>query len=99
MYQWAKGKFDEPSYWYTTADTRNQKSIQLKFKPAQSGQKQEGFKLNCKHQLLVNADDVSIFVVSIRNVRRNTGDLRVASKEISLEVNADKSKHVVVSRG
>ena len=59
---------------------------------------QDGLKLNGTHQLLVYADDVNILGGSVHTVKENTEALIVASKENGLEVNADKSKYVVMSR-
>ena len=59
---------------------------------------QDGLKLNGTHQLLVYADDVNIFSGSVHTVRENAEALIVASKEIGLEVNADKTKYLVLSR-
>jgi hypothetical protein len=53
---------------------------------------QEGSKLNGIHQLLVYADDVNILGRSVHAVKKNTEDLVVTSKEIGLEVNAEKTK-------
>jgi hypothetical protein len=49
------------------------------------------------HQLLVYADDVNILGGSVHAIRRNTEALVVASKEIGLEVNAEKTKYMVMS--
>jgi hypothetical protein len=51
---------------------------------------QGGLKLNGSHQLLVYADDVNILGGSVHTVKENAEALVVASKEIGLEVNADK---------
>ena len=58
----------------------------------------DSLKLNGIHQLLVYGDDVNILGRSIRNVKKNTKALLVGSKEIGLEVNADKTKYMVMSR-
>jgi len=59
---------------------------------------QDGLKLNGTHQLLVYADDANISVGSVYAVKKNTDALLASSKEIGLEVNADKTKYVVMSR-
>ena len=55
-------------------------------------------KLNGTHQLVVYADDVNILGGSVHTIKENTETLVVASKEIGLEVNADKTMYVVMSR-
>ena len=58
-----------------------------------------GLKLNGTHQLLVYADDVNILRRSVHTIKKKkTEALIVASKEIGLEVNADKTKHMVMFR-
>jgi len=58
---------------------------------------QEGLKLNGTHQLLVYAADVNISHGSVHALKKNTDGLLVGSKEIGLEVNAVKTKYVVMS--
>jgi hypothetical protein len=55
-------------------------------------------KLNGTHQLLVYADDGNTLGGSVHDIKKNTEALVVASKEIGLEVNAEKTKYVVMSR-
>ena len=55
-------------------------------------------KLNGTHQLLAYADDVNILGGSAHTVKENAEALLVATKEIGLEVNADKTKYMVMSR-
>ena len=59
---------------------------------------QDGLKLNGTHQLLTYADDVNILGGSAHSVKENAEALLVATKEIGLEVNADKTKYMVMSR-
>jgi len=55
-------------------------------------------KLNGTHQLLAYADDVNILGGSVHTVKENAEVLVVATKEIGLEVNADKTKYMIMSR-
>ena len=57
---------------------------------------QDGLKLNGTHQLLAYADDVNILRGSIHTVKGNAEAVIVASKEIGIEVNADKAKYMVM---
>jgi hypothetical protein len=50
------------------------------------------------HQLLSYAGDVNVLRGSIHTVKENAEALVVATKETGLEVNADKMKHMVMSR-
>ena len=52
---------------------------------------QDGLKLKGTHQLVVYADDVNILGESVHTVKENSEALVVATKEIGLDVNADKS--------
>jgi len=55
-------------------------------------------KFNGTEQLLVYVDGVNILGRKVYTVKENAEDLAVATKEIGLRVNADKSKHSHVSR-
>ena len=55
-------------------------------------------KLNGTHPFLVYADDISIVGGSVFTIQENAEALVVASKEIGLEVNADKIEHMVMSQ-
>jgi hypothetical protein len=48
--------------------------------------------------VLAYADDVNILGERIRSIRKNTEALVIASKEICLEVNAEKTTYMVISR-
>ena len=58
----------------------------------------DGLKLNGTHQLLAYADDVNMLGGSVHTVKKNAEALLFATKEIGLEVNADKTKYMVMSR-
>jgi hypothetical protein len=49
-------------------------------------------------QLLLYADEVNILGGSIHAIRKNTQALLIASKEIGLEIHAEKTKYMVISR-
>jgi len=57
-------------------------------------------KLNGTHQLLVYADDVNILYGSIlvHTIKKSTKVLGVASMEIGLEVDVERTKHMAMSR-
>jgi len=59
---------------------------------------QDGLKLNGTHQLLAYANDVNILGGSILTLKENAEALVAAIMEIGLEVNADKTKYMVMSR-
>jgi len=50
------------------------------------------------HQLLVYADNVHILGGRIHTVKENIEILIVASKKTGLEVNADKTKYMIMSQ-
>ena len=57
-----------------------------------------GLKLNGTHQLLAYADDVNILAGSMHTLKENADALVAATREIGLEVSADKTKYMVLSR-
>ena len=59
---------------------------------------QDGLKLNGTHQFLAYADDVNILGGSIHTLKENAEALVAATREIELEVSADKTKYMVTSR-
>ena len=55
-------------------------------------------KLNGTHRLLAYADDVNILGGGIHTLKENAEALVAATREIGLEVSADKTKYMVMSR-
>jgi hypothetical protein len=59
---------------------------------------QDELKLSVTHQLLVYGDDVNLLKGSLHTIKKNVEALVIAKKETGLEVNADKSKYMVMFR-
>ena len=59
---------------------------------------QDGLKLNGTHQLLAYADYDNILGGSIHTLKENAEALVAATREIELELSADKTKYMVMSR-
>jgi len=58
----------------------------------------DGLKLNGTHQLLAYADDVNTLERSIHTLKEKAEASVAATREIGLEVSADKTKYMVMSR-
>ena len=59
---------------------------------------QDGLKLNGTHRLLASANDVNILGGSVHTLKENSEALLAATREIGLEVSADETKYMVMSR-
>jgi hypothetical protein len=55
-------------------------------------------KLNGTHQLLVSADDVNLLGENTDTIKKNKETIIDASKEANLEVKAEKTKNMLLSR-
>jgi hypothetical protein len=57
-----------------------------------------GLELNGTHQLLVYADNINLLAHSINTIREDSETLLEASRDIGLEINAEKTKYMIISR-
>jgi hypothetical protein len=56
---------------------------------------QVGFEWNGMHQLLVYADDINLLGDSVNTTQENSETLLEASRDIGLEINAEKTKSMM----
>jgi hypothetical protein len=56
-----------------------------------------GLKLNGTHQLLIYVDDVNVLGNNVHTIK-NIETLNYVNKEVVLDVNAEKTKYILLSR-
>jgi hypothetical protein len=57
-----------------------------------------GLELNGTHQLLVHADNVNLLDDSVNTIKENSETLLEVSRDIGVEINAEKTKYMIMSR-
>jgi hypothetical protein len=56
-----------------------------------------GFELNGTHQQLAHVDGVNLLADSVNAIKENSEILLEANRDISIEINAEKTKYMIVS--
>jgi hypothetical protein len=72
-------------------------NLALEYDTRKTQENQVRLRLNGAHQLLVYADDVNLLGDNTDIIEKNTENLIDASKEAALEVNAEKTKYMLLS--
>jgi hypothetical protein len=73
-------------------------SFALEYAIRKIRQNQVGLELNVTHQLMVYADDINLICDSINTIKEKTETLLMTSRDVCLEMNAEKTNHMIMSR-
>jgi hypothetical protein len=57
-----------------------------------------GLELSGTHQLLVYTDDINLLGDNANTIKENSETLSEASRDVGLEINAEKTKYMIMSR-
>jgi hypothetical protein len=69
----------------------------LKYAISKVQENEVGFELNETHQLLFYADYINLLGDSVNTIKENLETLLEASRDIGLEINAEKTKYMIMS--
>jgi hypothetical protein len=73
-------------------------SFALEYAIREVQENQVSLELNGTHQLLVYADNINLLDDSIKTMKEKTETLLEASADVGLQINGEKSKHMIMSR-
>jgi hypothetical protein len=73
-------------------------NVPLEYTTRKAQENQVSLELNGTHQLLLYADDINLLGDRINATEENTETLLEASRDIGLEINAEKTKYMIMSR-